>query len=324
MSSNPSFSFLPNINVIQHVLTLVNYELIIVRYGEIALKAKETRKRFENTLVSNIKNALDASNLPNKVTKEYGRIYVHTNEIKKGTEVLQKIFGIYSVSPALKTSSDMKSISKLSIDIANENLNKEKSFAIRTTRTGEHDYSSQDVSIKIGNDIVKSTKAKVNLTKPDFELFIEIRNDKSFLFTEKIRCVGGMPLGSQGTVLSLVEGPKDVLAAWYLMRRGCKVSFLSTDNTLKKTLKFFSDRWFVKPDIFLTNSNDLPDEINQISSKNKVNAVVTGHTLFNKSKNMIIDIKKLKEQTNLTILNPLVSMDETEIINKCKQIGLSV
>ena len=84
-------------------------------------------------------------------------------------------------------------ITILAIKISQETLNKEKSFAIRVTRTGNHDFSSQDVAVKIGNAIVKATKATVNLIKPDFELFIEIRNDNSFIFTEKIRGTGGLP-----------------------------------------------------------------------------------------------------------------------------------
>ena len=313
-------ALLPNINVIKLVFTVVNYELIIVRYGEIALKGKETRKRFENTLISNIKNALDKANLPNKITKEWGRIYVYTAQISKCIEVLQKIFGVYSVSPACQTSSDMNAVSKLSLEIAKEKLNKKKSFAIRTTRIGKHDYSSQDVSIKIGNDIVKSTNAKVDLTKPDFELSIEIRNDKAFLFTERIQCVGGMPHGTQGTVLALIDEPKSVLAAWYLMKRGCKTVFLNYDESLEETLKSFSDNWFVKPDIFSVNSDNLYETINEMSVKKKANAIVTGHTLSGS----LFDIKELKKHTVFPILNPLISMNETEILNKSKEIGLKL
>lgn len=303
----------------------MNYKLILVRYGEIALKGKETRKRFENTLVSNIKNALDKSNLPNKITKEWGRIYVHTAQISKCIEVLQRIFGVYSVSPAYQTSSDITSISKLSVDISKEKLNKGKSFAIRTTRTGKHEYTSQDVAIKVGDGVVKATKAKVDLTNPDFELSIEIRNDKAFLFTERISCAGGMPLGTQGTVLALIDEPKSVLAAWHLMHRGCKTLFLTYNDSIKKNLKHFSDNWFVKPDVLSVSSKeDLYEEINKIAVKKKFDAIVTGHTIFGNSQKTLSDIKQLKRHVNFPILHPLISMNEKEIINKCSEIGLTL
>ena len=179
----------------------MKFVLIIVRYGEIALKGRETRNRFENTLVSNIKNAFNFEKLSNKIKRERGRIYIYTDQINECLEVLRKIFGIISVSPAFQTLSDMESISKLALNVVKEVLNEKKSFAIRTTRTGEHNFSSQDVAIKIGNDIVKATKASVDLTNPDLELFIEIRNDKAFVFTEKIPCMGGMPINTQGKIL---------------------------------------------------------------------------------------------------------------------------
>jgi thiamine biosynthesis protein ThiI len=307
------------------VLAVVNRELILIRYGEIALKGKATRKHFENILVSNIKNALDGKNLPNKITKEWGRIYVHTTQMNKCIDVLKRIFGIYSISPAIQTSSDMDAISKLSIDIVKEKLNKEKSFAIRTTRTGTHDYTSQDVSIKIGNEIVKATKAKVDLTNPDFELSIEIRNDKAYLFTERIDCVGGMPLGTQGTILALINEPKSVLAAWYLMRRGCKAVFLSYDDSLKETLRSFSDNWLIKLDILSISSETAPyKEINSIAINKKIDAIVTGHTVFEDTQKTLSDIKKLKKHVSFPVLHPLVSMNQAEIINKCSEIGLAL
>jgi len=301
----------------------VKYELIIVRYGEIALKGKETRKRFENTLVSNIKNAFSVENLSSKIKKEWGRIYVYTTQINKCVDVLQKIFGIISISPALQTTSDMDSISKLAVDVSKEELNKKKSFAIRATRTGTHKFTSQDVAIKIGDEVVKATKASVDLTNPDFELFIEIRNDKTFLFTEKIRCVGGMPLGTQGNILALIDSSESILAAWYLMRRGCKPIFLKTEVLDEKISKSFIENWYVKSDILEVNKkSNILENINKISNKYDCNAIVTGHNL--NSQETISDIKQLKKDIQLPILTPLIAMNEKEINNKCKEIGLPV
>ena len=303
----------------------MNYEPIIVRYGEIALKGKETRKRFENILVSNIKNAFSTENLSSKIIKEWGRIYVYTIQINKCIDVLQKIFGITSISPALQTLSDMDSMSKLAVDISKEELNEEKSFAIRATRTGEHEFTSQDVAIKIGDEIVKATKASVNLSNPDFELFIEIRNDKAFLFTKKISGTGGMPLGTQGKVLALIDAPESILAAWYLLRRGCKIIFVNTKESNKDVLKSFMENWFVKSDIFtLDLGKNLFEELNKIAYERNCDAIATGHTILNNSQSVLYDIKQLKKHVNFPILHPLIAMNEEKIIKKCREIGLSV
>lgn len=302
----------------------MKYELIIIRYGEIALKGKETRKRFEHALVNNTKNALNSKNIFIKIKKEWGRIYIYTTQIRESINVLKKIFGITSVSPAVQTESDFNSISKIALVITKEKLDKKTRFAIRSTRTGEHDFSSQDVAIYVGNEIVKATKANVNLTNPDFVLFIEIRNDKAFLFSEKIQGVGGMPLGTQGNVIAIIDSTKSILASWYLMRRGCKTIFINTKESFKETLSAFLDNWFVKPDILSVKSgSNLFENIKKIALENNCKAIVTGHIIKDDSQDILSDIKQFKNHFNLPILVPLIAMQEEDINKKFKELVLT-
>jgi thiamine biosynthesis protein ThiI len=303
----------------------VKCELIIIRYGEIALKGKETRKRFEDTLISNIKNALKKENIENKVLKERGRIYVYTKKIKESINILKRIFGIISISPSIQTSSNIDLISYKAINISKEYLNENKSFALRVTRTGKHKFTSQDAAIKLGNDIVNVTKARVDLTNPDFELYIEIRNDRAFLFIEKIRGYGGMPIGTQGNVLAFIDKPQAILASWYLTHRGCRPIFLATDETYKNLLEGFMNYWFIKSKIIIINPNDnFYEFINKTASEYKCNAIVSGHTIFNNSENVLSDIKQLKKEITMPVLHPLISMDTKEINRKLKEIGLLI
>jgi len=304
---------------------IVNRQLIIVRYGEIALKGKETRRYFESVLIKNIKNVLIKNNIPNKIEKEWGRIYVYTEQIKKSLSCLKKIFGITSVSSVYQTSSELDCISKLSVELSKRKLTKRKSFAIRATRTGKHDFTSQDVAVRVGNDIVKITKAIVNLTKPDFELFIEIRGDKAFIFTNKIRCVGGMPYGTQGKILALIDSKYSILAAWYLIRRGCKATFIITKKANLKILNSFIKNWYIDPDIYaLKPDKNLIKNLNKIAYEKKCEVVVTGDSLFYKSNKTLSYIKNLKKSLNFPVLHPLIAMDEKEINKKCKGIGINL
>lgn len=299
----------------------MNYDLTLIRYGELSLKSKYVRNSFESTLVRNIKEAFLSNNTTCKIKKEWGRIYLNTDEISKGLDVLKRIFGITSFSPVVKTSSEIDQISNYSIQISQKYLSKNKTFALRVTRTGKHDYTSQDVAVKIGNDIVKATQANVNLTKPDFELFIEVRNKNAYLFTEKIRGVGGLPLGTQGKILAIIDKPHSLLAAWYLMRRGCKAIFLNTDSSNVEMLNTFMDKWYVKSDIITIDQKEkFYETANNIAYEEGCDAIVTDHSII--TKNDIIDITTFKKHAMFPVLHPLIAMNEDEINKKSKEIGI--
>jgi thiamine biosynthesis protein ThiI len=303
----------------------VKYKLIIIRYGEIALKGKATRRHFENILVRNIKTALNTKNINHIIRNEWGRIFVYTDHTNESIDVIQRIFGITSISPSLKATANIDDISDFAIKISKENLTKEKSFALRVTRTGKHEFTSNDVAIKIGNDIVNVTHAKVDLDAPDFELFIEIRNENTYFFTKKIHGMGGMPQGTQGKVLALIDKPESILAAWYLIRRGCKVIFLIKGKSNISILKSFISRWYLDTSIYIS---DFKENIYYILYKklNEENcdAVVTGHFLDENLSATLYDITQLKKHVNSLILHPLIAMGKNEINIKCGEIGIPI
>ena len=302
----------------------MNYDLILIRYGELSLKSSFVRKQFESILIKNIKDGLQKNHISYEVKRERGRIYVYTTEVTQSIDVLKNIFGITSISPAVKTTSDTGDMATLALNFCQKMLNKEKSFALRVTRTGDHNFSSQDVAVKIGSEIVIATKAKVDLSTPDFELFIEIRNDKSFFFTEKIFGTGGLPLGTQGKILALINNPQSLLAAWYLMRRGCDILFLKTNNQITSSLHSFIKNWYAEVDIVETDLTEksLYEMVNKFASERSCDAVVTGHTIYDTSQDVLSDIKQLKQRISLPILSPLIAMDFDEIDIKCKKLGI--
>jgi len=304
----------------------MNYDLILIRYGELSLKSSFVRKQFESTLIRNIKNAFAFNNISCKIKTERGRIYLHTDEISKGLDVLKNVFGITSFSPVVKTMSNLKHMSSLALNFSQKILDKEKSFALRVTRTGNHNFSSQDVAVKIGDAIVHATKAGVDLSTPDFELFIEIRNENAFFFTEKIHGTGGLPLRTQGKILALIDTPRSLLAAWYLMCRGCRIVFATIDDQYTDLLHSFIKNWYADFDIVMVDLEvqKLYETLGNISSERSCDALVTGHTIYDTSCDVLSDIKQLKQHISLPILHPLIAMETDDIDKKCKELGIVV
>ena len=301
----------------------MNYDVILVRYGELSLKSTYVRKYFESILVRNIKKALAQESIPHSITKERGRIYLSTTEISKSIMVLSRIFGIVSFSPAVQTTSDMEDMSMLALQLAKTILTEEKSFAIRATRVGTHTFSSQQVAVHIGNDIVKATHAGVDLTNPDIELFIEIRDKKSFLFTEKLSGVGGLPLGTQGKILARISHPASLLAAWYLLHRGCTLLIATTKQLPNETIHSFLSHWYAPSDIIAIDptARNYTKNLSFIALKYDCDAIVTGHTLENPCYTLS-EIALLKKHSNLPILTPLIALEEKEIENLCQMRGI--
>ena len=77
----------------------MNCSKIIVKYSEIFLKSCPVYRRFETILINNIRVAFKESSIKAKVSKERGRIYIETKQVKKALEVLKRVFGIVSFSP---------------------------------------------------------------------------------------------------------------------------------------------------------------------------------------------------------------------------------
>ena len=298
-------------------------DLIIIRYSEIGLKASFTRKTFENILQNNIKNNLKIKKITFKLDKTYGRFFCYTKEIKKTISVLKKIFAIKSISPCFKTDSSIDSMKKTVHKIIKNKVNKDTSFALEVKRVGTHEYTSQDIAIILGDEIVKKTNAKVNLNDPDIKLFIEIRHGNTFFFFQKIFGPGGLPLGSQGRILSLVKS-KDhkFLATWYMIRRGCIPVFLTLEEEVIENIKTFTNKWYCKAEIVICNKNTFYKNINKVISEYGCEAIITDHILSDDYSELLKEIKKIKNYVDLPLLQPLIVMDDTSILEKSKEIDL--
>ncbi|MDI6884093.1 MAG: THUMP domain-containing protein [Hadesarchaea archaeon] len=194
---------------------------IIVRYGELVLKSEPVRRRFERRLVSNIN--LTLSGLKYSIRKTRGRIFIDTSSAASVMERLSKVPGIVSVSPSVKVSAHIDKIRSAAINAAKRALAPGMSFAIRTSRVGKHPFSSRDVNVNVGSAILSEIKGvRVNLSSPDREIFMEIRENDAYIFTETVKGPGGLPVGTQGRAVALFSGNhNDVVAAYLMMKRGC-------------------------------------------------------------------------------------------------------
>jgi len=211
--------------------------VIIVRYGELALKSTGIRNWYERTLVRNISAMLDHRSIPySKISREWGRIFIDSDDAR-AARAAADVFGVVSTSFAQVTDATIEAAGALCAELADGRISEGDSFAIRARRTGNHAFSSRDIGMKCGDAVWKMLESKditpcVDLSNPDREIFVEMRQSRSYVFTETVDGVGGLPLGTQGKMVSLVSGGIDSpVATWLMMKRGIEVIPVYCNNT---------------------------------------------------------------------------------------------
>jgi thiamine biosynthesis protein ThiI len=284
--------------------------LFLVRYGELGLKSPKVRRRFERALLRNIEDAFLIEESQCLTDMDWGRIYLDAYDDEIASKILIQIFGITSFSKVIECTSQMEDIIKTASEYSKSILTKNSSFAVRAKRTGEHSFTSHDVAKETGSAILETNKEKdisVNLTKPDFEIFIEVRHNKAFVFNKKVQGPGGFPMGTQGKVLAIISDKKSVYAAWLMMKRGCNVRLFCLDDETKNHASVLRN-WYSTSKI-ISGQNKGFDNVLETANWIKAEALVFGHSFLEFE-------KKDKLQIEIPVFYPLIGMNNEEVQEK--------
>ena len=204
---------------------------ILVRYGELALKSAPVRREFESHLRRNILDQFVREGLTGRLRADHGHLYVEVDDGPRAAHVLQRVFGITSVSLVHEVPSERGSIRDRLLELAEPRLRSGASFAVRARRTGgQHPFTSQELARDLGGDVLErfaDRALRVDLERPEVELFVEVRGPRTYLSFDRLRGPGGLPLGVAGRLIALVDGPRGALGAFLMMKRGCRLSLVT-------------------------------------------------------------------------------------------------
>ena len=201
-------------------------KVLLLRFGELYLKGNN-RNIFENTLIQNIKTMLNEEQFT--FSKTFGRYVISNYDENRQDEIiekLKKVFGLYSLSPAVEVDAQLDKIKEV---ISNIKLDKQsfKVFVKRADKT--FPLSSMELAKVLGEFLLnQNVGSSVDLYNPQKEIYVDIRlNHKAYIFDEVIKCQGGLPLGTAGNGLLLLSGGIDSPVAGYLMaKRGMRLEAL--------------------------------------------------------------------------------------------------
>lgn len=326
-------------------------KVIIIRYSEIHLKGNN-RDFFESILISNIKHALSDYDY------QFGRSnarYVIRNFDENYTEqildAVKNVFGVYSVSPAEEVPSTYEDISSAALSMAPVY----GTFKVNTNRADKRfPIPSMKLSADIGGKILEQNPTlKVDLFHPDTVVSIDIReNGKTFVYSEVIKGVNGMPVGTAGKGIIMLSGGIDSPVAMYMMaKRGMtlrSVHFHSFPYTsmqakqkvldLAKIVKKYTLHMTVDvvsfTEIQTAIHEKCPEEYmitimrrfmmriaEKLAQKHGAGAVITGESLGQVASQTLESITSTNSVATLPVFRPLIGFDKDEIIEIAQKIG---
>jgi tRNA uracil 4-sulfurtransferase len=198
-------------------------QLILVKYApEIFLKGLN-RNKFEKKLRDNIKKKLKG--LEYEIIVDQGRYFIKAEEINEAADRVRKVFGISEVCIVSQVERDMDAIKE---EALKKVKNAEpKNFKVETNRANKaFSKNSLETSKEVGAFIVYNLNGlEVKVKNPDCLVNIEIR-DKAYIYTtkDKIKGVGGLPYGMNGSTMLMLSGGIDSPVAGYMMaKRGVEL-----------------------------------------------------------------------------------------------------
>lgn len=335
--------------------------VILLRYGEIHLKGKN-RGFFENILLQNLRNSLE--NIPCKISRIAGRYLVSDFDDKDQniiTEKCQKVFGFVSLSHALEVeTSEENIISAVKILMKGIEENSDKDVLTFKAKTKRADKSfpikSDDFSAFLGEVVLDNFKIfKVKLSDYDIELNVDIReNGKTYVFCDKVNCLGGMPVGTAGKGLLMLSGGIDSPVAGYMMaKRGLKLyamhfhSFPYTSLQAREKVlslaEILTDYTGGELTVFMVPFTKVQEAIHQrcdsayminimrrimfriaerVCENHGIQTVVTGENLGQVASQTIESLTNTNSVMNtVPVMRPLIAFDKLDIIKIAKEIG---
>ena len=321
-------------------------------YGELSLKGKN-RGQFERMLRNRIHKSLNGYNheLVDDLSKLH--VMVDSNDMDEVIEKLKKIFGVVGLNPSARIGSEDEEIKAKVLEVANYAYEQgARTFKIAVNRSNKgFEKKSMDYARELGAHVlINSSFEKVQMKDPDVQINVDIRKNV-YVYTERIKTYGGLPIGSTGKGLVLLSGGIDSPVASFMMaKRGMRINFVTfhsfpfTSRQALEKIKELTDILSIytgKTRLYSMNILKIQEAINsktkkelatiltrrvmmrlaeRLSETMKYQALITGESLGQVASQTMGGLTCTNaSMERLPVFRPLIGMDKTEIIDVAKE-----
>lgn len=331
-------------------------DIILVKLGEIILKGLN-RRYFEQKLMANMRRRL--SHIGKfRVYCIQSTVYVEAQEdnadIDAAFEALQNVFGIVALVRAAACEKDKDAIAALAKEYLRDEMLRAKSFKVESKRSDKSfPMTSIELSQYVGGELNEAyPDVKVDVHEPELIVHIEVRDLAAYVHGAPVPGAGGMPVGCNGTAVTLLSGGIDSPVSSYMIaKRGVhliSVHFFSFPYTsqqakekvieLAQIITAYCGKMTMEIVPFTHIQEEIRDKCpeeyftlimrrfmmriaQRIALDNNARAIVTGENLGQVASQTMEAMASTQAVLQLPVLQPLIGMDKEEIVRLARKIG---
>jgi len=325
--------------------------IFVVHYAELGIKGRN-RTVFESRLVSNIREQLKGLDAA-KIRRRTGLIRLECPDASAPeiTRRLLNVAGLATILPCTRVESNLEAIVAESVSRFKDKTGSFRVTARRPDKT--FPMSSQEVAAKVGEAILNvNPNLSVKMKGADHICWIEMTDDGAYVASEKLKGIGGLPVGSGGKLVSMISGGIDSpVASWMMLKRGAPIHYVHFHNfpyTDRGSMDSVKDmiavlnRVGIKATISMINLTPAQEEIaavcnpqfrvihyrrfmfriaERIALREKAGGLVTGESLGQVASQTVQNMRTIEAVTKLPVFRPLIGLDKDEITIRARNIG---
>ena len=328
-------------------------KLILVKYApEIFLKGLN-RGKFERQLMDNIKKRLEG--IEYEIVVDQGRYFIKAEDVDGAVERARKVFGVSEDCIVTEVERDLTAIKQQVLKMINDI--KPKTFKIETNRANKKfPLNSIETSRDVGGYVLHhyGEGLEVDVKNPECLVNVEIREKGAYIFTskDKIKAVGGLPYGINGSTMLMLSGGIDSPVAGYLMaRRGVALNCVyyhshpytseRAKDKVKELAKILSG-YAEKVKLYIVPFTEIQmaiingcreDELTiimrrfmmrvacELADRNNIQSVSSGESIGQVASQTMEGLIVSTDCADRPVFRPLITMDKTDIMDIAREIG---
>ena len=324
---------------------------VIVKTHELALKGKN-RPWFMRRFVENLRTATLGTGVQ-AVWKSHllvGLTLGNEADWPAVSEKVRNCFGVAKFFKAYDVPADLDEVKEALPSLLGDRPF--SSFRITANRADKRfPLSSGEINRELGTFVKELSGARVDLTDPELQIFLDVLPSGILVYFEEVVGHGGLPVGVSGEVMTMLSGGIDSpVAAWNMMKRGCRASFvhfhsypLVDMSSMEKAVELtehltrhqYNSRLFLVPlaDVQKSIIVSTPPSYRVIlyrrfmvritealARRYGAKAIVTGESCGQVSSQTLDNIAVIDQVVGMPILRPLIGFNKEEIVNAARAI----